>query len=1070
MSFRQTLQGVRDYLWSGRAEKRPHRRSPRLEFDRLEDRLAPVVMGSVGTPAPIPRGTGYDGVVNLQFAPGGGCSGSLLHTGRHILTAAHCVDGNRDLVVDITSVTVQFDMPARTIWLRNIPAARIRVDPGWRTESRDLAIIELPEVAPAGAERYPIYRGSAELGQVFTTVGYGTTGNGNSGGITSDGLKRRGDNRLEDLSALRTVLGFDFDSGLPSHNRFGSSTPIAREALFCYGDSGGPVFLGGQIAGVNHWLTHYSPAPLCKFGDVGAVARVSTSAGWIDATVGGTYDLVLDMNNQPTGNNGAPDAIAVSTLGGTLRVSLNGTLLHSDQAARIRSVTIRGSGDQDTITVEAPGNNIPVTIDGRGDNDTITASSPWTNSASTPWTISGGPGQDNIVLSFVNANTPMTVFGGDGNDTLTVRATYAPVTLNGDTGDDAFRLANVTNTLGEITVPVTVNGGAAGPAGTDTLTLTNTGLADPTAYRITSSRFEVSSWTRTITNYSNLDRLVLNSGAGGDTVNIDSTTSRTAVTVNAGAGNDLINVRATSSAVSVLGEAGGDTFNLGTMDNSLGWITAPVAVNGGPVEAATTDTLNLFDQGYANPIDFKVTSASVSTPRPGLPDWVYVSSYTNLDRLVLRTGAGENRIQVFSTAASTPVTLFTGAGNDEINIGSGGPPPNASTINAILADVFVHGEAHVVNTTGDVLNVHDQSNPHDPARVYEMGAAGPDHAIRRTGPPSPVGRIVYNTVEDVHLYPSSAVNVHSTPAGTTTTVHGGPSDDVITVDDGNHTLNGIQGRLILHGGGGTDLVSLHDYSNIVAQTYKLTTETAVRSGIANIPYFSTEQLLLRAGLRADVIEVLSTPAATAVTVRAGDGDDTIKLFPAIAGALRVDGQTGVNTLDYQAYASDVTVNLPLGTATNISGGIEGIRNVIGGIGNDVLVGDHFSNVLEGGPGNDLLIGGGLNWTTGEYSFLPDVLRGGGGEDMLIAGFTIWDTIPELLDVLRLIWALPANFAERTEWLYPLMDPAWAVYSNHVVNTLDGGADDDWFFGARGRDLVTEPLSPPEDAAWVELLL
>ena len=63
----------------------------------------------------------FDGVVQVQRSDGAVCSGSLLTTGRHILTAAHCADldvdsdgdGQIDMgngVLDNVNYTIQFDL------------------------------------------------------------------------------------------------------------------------------------------------------------------------------------------------------------------------------------------------------------------------------------------------------------------------------------------------------------------------------------------------------------------------------------------------------------------------------------------------------------------------------------------------------------------------------------------------------------------------------------------------------------------------------------------------------------------------------------------------------------------------------------------------------------------------------------------------------------------------------------------------------------------------------------------------------------------------------------------------
>lgn len=74
----------------------------------------------------------------------------------------------------------------------------------------------------------------------------------------------------------------------------------------------------------------------------------------------------------------------------------------------------------------------------------------------------------------------------------------------------------------------------------------------------------------------------------------------------------------------------------------------------------------------------------------------------------------------------------------------------------------------------------------------------------------------------------------------------------------------------------------------------------------------------------------------------------------------VDGRGGINTLDYSAYTTAVTVDLASGQATG-SGGVSNVQNVIGGSGNDTIFGDEQNNNFSGGAGDDILSGrGGVN--------------------------------------------------------------------------------------------------------------
>src|SRR5262249_60474036 len=69
---------------------------------------------------------------------------------------------------------------------------------------------------------------------------------------------------------------------------------------------------------------------------------------------------------------------------------------------------------------------------------------------------------------------------------------------------------------------------------------------------------------------------------------------------------------------------------------------------------------------------------------------------------------------------------------------------------------------------------------------------------------------------------------------------------------------------------------------------------------------------------------------------------------------QIDGGGGANWLDYSALSVGVTVDLNAGTASRVTGGIQNIRNVRGGSGDDNLTGNSLGNILLGGAGNDVL--------------------------------------------------------------------------------------------------------------------
>jgi Ca2+-binding RTX toxin-like protein len=115
---------------------------------------------------------------------------------------------------------------------------------------------------------------------------------------------------------------------------------------------------------------------------------------------------------------------------------------------------------------------------------------------------------------------------------------------------------------------------------------------------------------------------------------------------------------------------------------------------------------------------------------------------------------------------------------------------------------------------------------------------------------------------------------------------------------------------------------------------------------------------------------------------AGDGDDRIRPGK---GKDTVEGDGGIDTIDYSKYSANVEVHLDddLPEASGRQGSdtdrdtLHDIENAIGGKGDDILVGNYKSNKLEGGAGNDFFQG-----ELGE-----DDLRGGDGNDT----FHIWES-------------------------------------------------------------------------------
>lgn len=201
----------------------------------------------------------------------------------------------------------------------------------------------------------------------------------------------------------------------------------------------------------------------------------------------------------------------------------------------------------------------------------------------------------------------------------------------------------------------------------------------------------------------------------------------------------------------------------------------------------------------------------------------------------------------------------------------------------------------------------------------------------------------------------------------------------------------------------------------------------------------------------------------------------------LSGNLNGGTGTGINSVDYSAWSTNVVVNLSVttaGNATGVSGAMTGIGMVTGGAGNDSLTGRAtLSTILIGLGGNDVLIGGSqrdlLIGGTG-----ADILQGAAGDDLLISGTTLHERDRAALLQILAEWTSTRTFAQRTANIWGngtgtrangttyLNNSAAdsitdSVFADTDSDLLTGGTNQDWFFAAPGEisDLVTAGATP-----------
>jgi len=255
------------------------------------------------------------------------CTATLLTGGSYVLTAAHCIAGSGGVLNQslIGNTRVTFEPTEGTF---SIPVTNFFVHPNYNgdiIQGNDIAILELGNNAPANVEQYEIYRNSDEVGQIFTKVGYGQTGNGNEGAIFPGGAKRFGQNRYDSLGDLviepdnitpGSQLVFDFDNGNPANDAFGlhfgsryADTGLGQaEVTIASGDSGSPGFIGNLIASIGSAIStdagqfedgeqaDINNVTDSTFGEFAIETRVSNYQTFIDDVRGGR---IAPVNSTP---------------------------------------------------------------------------------------------------------------------------------------------------------------------------------------------------------------------------------------------------------------------------------------------------------------------------------------------------------------------------------------------------------------------------------------------------------------------------------------------------------------------------------------------------------------------------------------------------------------------------------------------------------------------------------------------------------------------------------------------------------------------------------------------------
>jgi hypothetical protein len=643
--------------------------------------------------------------------------------------------------------------------------------------------------------------------------------------------------------------------------------------------------------------------------------------------------------------------------------------------------------------------------------------------------------------------------GGVFHISVPISVSFDVATGGGETAH--FHLAGALNATGSFCY-AGVDGGV--------LTATNTGPAATMTLSHSGSTTSICGYNFADSSYSSV---VINTGAGNDTVNIENTLGGKPVTVNEGNGNVTLNV--SPSAHNLTNIQGGVMLHAG----------------GG------TDYLYVNDQSITTPQTFTMGANSVT--RGG----VAVISYNiGINYVTINGGNGANTYNVLGTESFYHTILNTGNGHDTVKVdgtGFGG----TFTINDGTGgvDVTLGATTHnlnnlhgTVNVNGgqmglDTLTVDDQAN--GSSRTFTLA----DHLITSTGVDihydnrvdrltvstgiggATVNVLATSTLTFIVGHASGMVNV-----GDAGNIQGlqaplyisdPPADAYVTINVDDSADSAYQ-NLTLNRNGDVyyimDPVAYIGYDPVDTASVNIWTgpggadvyvdDTAKPVNLMGHPTAPVSLFASNGFSAPDAWTIMNQNSGTLSSPRiagpvtfsgvsnlhGGEGDNTFTFADNASLTGAIVGGSGTNALDYSAYSSSVLVDLQTGYATGVFGGVTRIQNVIGGSTGggpgiyNILVGNG-NNVLTGGNGRRNLLIAGATAST---------LIGGNDDDILVGGTTAYDTEAGLVSLQAIMdyWSTTADdYGTRVSNLLsgngvPLLD-ATMVFNNGGSNTLTG---------------------------------
>jgi Ca2+-binding RTX toxin-like protein len=498
-----------------------------------------------------------------------------------------------------------------------------------------------------------------------------------------------------------------------------------------------------------------------------------------------------------TGAEGTNDQLLIETLGG------NDVITAAGLAAGVIGLTIDGGAGNDTITGSAGndtligGDGNDTVVGGRGNdvallgngNDTFT----W-NPGDGSDIVEGGAGTDTLVFNGANVNEKIDISANGQRVRLTRDVGNVVMDLDGIEhiqlatlgGADTVNVGDLTGTdAKQIAIDLSATPGSGqGDGVADTVTVNGTSGDDKISVVSSGSSVVVNGLAAQVTINgidATLDQLVINGGAGNDTINASGLhAGKVNLTINGGDGNDTIIGSAGNDTV--IGGRGNDTALLGAGNDTFVWNPGDgsdvVEGQGG------TDTLQFNGANVSENIDI---SANGSRAR----------LFRDVGNVTMDLNSVEH-INLVALGGADTITVndLTGTGVNQVAIdlsatpGSGTGDGQADTV--------------VINATNgdDVINITDNNG------VVTVSGLATDVTI--TGFEANNDRLVINGLGGDDVIVASGLN-----GAMQLVANGGDGNDILIGSRGNDTLSGGAGDDVLIGNGGQDVLDGGTGNNVV---------------------------------------------------------------------------------------------------------------------------------------------------------------------------------------------------------------------------------------------------------------